>query len=171
MPIKATLQQRVSARKDISDEEALSGTEERSTASGTESAPEVDPSEEDFVDPEGRSSHREVTILLVFCNEPPNPPSHPPNLLLLLPRHLMTLQLFPSVPSPALKKLLENANAQHQNLPPQPSAHTLRTRTKYHTLKAASPPCPPAPQNTPPQRYPPNMPSPAAGKSSTSLKS
>ncbi|KAG7007974.1 mannosyl-oligosaccharide glucosidase [Physcia stellaris] len=53
------LQQRVRPRKDTSDEEALSGTEAPSTASGTEGVPEVDPSEKDFVGPEGRSSHRE----------------------------------------------------------------------------------------------------------------
>ena len=87
MPTKAMLQQRVRPRKDTSDEEALSGTEAPSTASGTEGVPEVDPSEKDFVGPEGRSSYREVTILLSFCNELPNPPSHPPNPLLLPPRH------------------------------------------------------------------------------------
>ena len=67
MPTKVKLQQRVRARKDISDEEALSGTEERSTASGTDGVPEGDPAEEDFVGPEGRSSHREVTLLLCFA--------------------------------------------------------------------------------------------------------
>lgn len=170
MPVKATLQQRVRPRKDISDEEALSGSEERGTASGRESTSEVDSSEEDSADPERKSSNRVVIILPVFLNEPPNSPSHPPKLPLLL-RHQTTLQLYPSAPSPALKKLLGNANAQHQNHSPPPSARTVLTRTQYHTLKAANPPWPPAPQNTPPQRYPPNMPSPAAAKWSTSLKS
>lgn len=60
MPTQQALQQRVRARKDVSDEEALSDSEDHDTASGNKSASEAEPSNELSLDAEKGISDGEV---------------------------------------------------------------------------------------------------------------
>ena len=62
MTIPQALQQRIRARKDISDEESASDSEEKGTASGTENASEAGLS---AVDLEEDTSDGEVRITLI----------------------------------------------------------------------------------------------------------
>ena len=157
------LQQRVRARKDISDEESVSDSETQGAASETESASEASPFYENAVELKEDTSDQEVRITYIPFHGLSEASSNP-SLLLRLSQ--TTHQAYLSAHSSAPKKLSENAIALHQKYLPHQSVYAVLMMVKVHPLILGRLHCPPVPQNMPLQPNPRSTPSPAAVKSS-----
>ena len=168
MTVPQFLQQRIRAKKDISDGESVSNSEAQGTASETESASEVGLPHENAANLEEDTSDKEVGITTIPFNDLSESSRNPPH----LPRlSITTHQAYPSALLPAHRKPSENATVLYpKNLLSQ-NVYALLMTARTRPLILAKFHCQPVPQNTPQQPNPRNTPSPAAVKSSQYPKS